>query len=450
MTDHELEQLLRNHYRSLDPSTAPRGLALRIEDGMARRASRWAFLGRMPAIATGIATVAVVVLVIAFRPGGLLAPAGATPSIGTPRPSISATPETSSSAPSAPTPSPSISLPGGSIPPASTQLWLSLDLVAASGNPPPGSVVAWSGGYLALGSVVGAQNGTPAQAWVSGDGRTWTPLPDGTFGNVISLVAAPTSDGVVVLATAPDGTGAAWRSTDGLTWTPGLAPTQRRIDNGYVAGGAGGVVVAVEVSQPARVERSADGSSWHTVSMPGPTDAQVNAVTAFGAGFVAVGHDFSGAGSPSAWWSPDGVTWNLAQVPAHPGELFTEVHAAAGGLVAMSRTNTVPDVVSFWTSRDGRSWQISTDPLGKWQQGAGAGNPNGLFSGDGTRLLAYGITADGQPTEYWTSIDATTWTKLTLTGDTAAAVAGNVTPMLLRDGILFVRGDRAWFGSPPN
>ncbi len=94
MTDNELEQRLRNHYRSLDPSTAPRGLALRIEDGMTRPASRWAFLGRMPAIATGIAAVAVVALVIAFRPGGLLAPVGASPSIA-PSPSASATPHPS-------------------------------------------------------------------------------------------------------------------------------------------------------------------------------------------------------------------------------------------------------------------------------------------------------------------------------------------------------------------
>ena len=95
MTDNDLEQRLRNHYRSLDPSTAPRGLALRIQDGMTRPVSRWAFLGRMPAIATGIAAVAVVALVIAFRPGGLLAPVGASPSPETPTPSASATPHPS-------------------------------------------------------------------------------------------------------------------------------------------------------------------------------------------------------------------------------------------------------------------------------------------------------------------------------------------------------------------
>ena len=445
MTDNDLEQRLRNHYRSLDPSTAPRGLALRIEDGMTRPLSRWAFLGRMPAIATGIAAVAVVALVIVFRPGGLLAPVGASPSPETPTPTASATPHPSPAVSPGPSQSPSFA-----VPPVNTDPWVSLDLAPVSGNPQPGSVVAWSGGYLALESVVGTQNGIQAQAWVSRDGRSWRRLPDGTFGNVISIVAASTSDGIVVLATAPDGTGEAWRSTDGLTWTSSPAPAQRRIDTGYVAGGAGGVVVAVE-SQPASIERSTDGASWQTISMPTGDNVQVTGVAAFGAGFVAVGHEFSVPDAPVAWWSPDGVTWNPAQVPQHPGEKFLEVHAAAGGLVAMSETiDYVPGSATFWTSADGKSWQIGQDPLGTWQQGEGAGNPNGFFVGDGTRLLGYGITADNQPTEYWISLNATDWTQLTLTGDTSAATTGQVTPFLMRDGILFAGDGGAWFGGPPN
>ncbi len=451
MNDNDLEIRLRDHYRSIDPAAAPHGLAARIDGALDQGASRWAFLGRMPAIATGLAAVAVVALVIAFRPGGLLTPVGATPSVGTPQPTASASPGPTGSSSPSPTPTVVPSVATGSVPPISTQPWSTLDLVPASGNPQPGSVVAWSGGYLALESVVGIQNGIPARAWVSGDGRTWTQLPDGTFGTVINIVAAPTSDGIVVLATAPDGTGDAWRSTDGVTWTSSSAPAQRTIDTGYVAGGASGVAVAVK-SQPASIERSSDGSSWQTVSMPGGDHAQVTGVAAFGGGFVAVGHDLTLPGSPIAWWSPDGLTWNVAQVAGRPDEKFVDVHAGATGLVAMSQTiDLTPGGATFWTSADGgRSWQPGTDPLGVWQQGEGAGNPNGQFSGDGTRLLGYGITADGQPTEYWASTDATSWTKLTLTGDSATADAGNATPMLLRDGILFAGGDKAWFGGVVN
>jgi hypothetical protein len=81
------------------------------------------------------------------------------------------------------------------------------------------------------------------------------------------------------------------------------------------------------------------------------------------------------------------------------------------------------------------------------QQAEEAGHPNGGFLGEGTRLLGYGITADGQPTEYWISQDAADWTKLTLTGDTSAATTGQVTPFLMRDGILFSGSSGAWFGS---
>jgi len=448
MNDNDLEIRLRNHYRSIDPTVAPHGLAARIDGAMDREASRWAFLGRMPAIATGLAAVAVVALVIAFRPGGLLAPVGATPSVGTPQPTASPTPAPSASGSLAPTRTAAPSLPGGSLPPISTEPWSTLDLVPASGNPQPAPVVAWSGGYLALGSdVVGFG---PGAAWVSVDGRTWAQLPDATFGTPTSAAAAPAPDGVVVLTVREDGTAKAWHSTDGVTWTSSQASAPRALEAGDIAGSSNSIVV-IDQGSPPGLERSTDGTSWQPVLLPGASTAIVTALTAFGSGFVAVGNDPSGQGSPVAWWSSDGLTWNLATVPSHPGDAFTEVHAGATGLIAMSQTNDVPGVTTFWTSPDGgRSWQPSDSPLGVGQQSEGAGNPNGQFTGDGTRLLGYGIRADGQPTEYWTSTDATTWSKLTLTGDTAAANAGSVTPTLLRDGILFAGGDRAWFGGVVN
>jgi hypothetical protein len=52
-----------------------------------------------------------------------------------------------------------------------------------------------------------------------------------------------------------------------------------------------------------------------------------------------------------------------------------------------------------------------------------------------------------KPTEYWVSFDGTHWTKLALAGDTAAAAAGQVTPFLLRDGVLFSSDQGSWLGT---
>jgi len=96
-------------------------------------------------------------------------------------------------------------------------------------------------------------------------------------------------------------------------------------------------------------------------------------------------------------------------------------------------------------------WAISpADPLGNVASGAvgpGSGS-NGLFSGDGTRLIGYGIRTANESPEYWTSLDGTHWTRLVLTGDSTATepTPGGVTPFLLRNGVLFVGDKESWFG----
>ena len=108
----------------------------------------------------------------------------------------------------------------------------------------------------------------------------------------------------------------------------------------------------------------------------------------------------------------------------------------------------MPGATSFWTSPDGGAWTVSkAAPLGVIQQGEGQGNVNGLFAGDGTRLLGYGTGATSQALEYSTSLDGTHWTPLTLTGETAAAVSGDATPFLLPDGVLFSGTSGSWLGA---
>ena len=454
MTDDELEQRLRAHYRAIDPRLAPRGLGVRIGDALERRPSQPVFIARTrPAFAAALAAVVIVAvgLALGLRPGGFLASPGASPTpTVSPEPSASSPSASASPSPS-PSPTPVLSPPSGSVPPISTAAWTSLRLQAIAGGPVSArSVVAWSGGYLALGPT---SREYQLPAWISRDGRSWVALPADTFGQAIDAQAAPLADGILVTAQGLTGETTVWRSVDGVTWTstpPPALPLEQVSD---LAGSPQGAV-AVGLSSQHVVAFSADGTTWRSVSLPGSSAFRVRAIATFGTGFVAVGDagpNDAGTttGSPVAWWSADGVHWTPALVQAHPGDGFYSAQAGSGGLVAYSMTvGATPGIGSFWVSPDGRSWKVSThDPLGIWQGGEGAGSANGLFSGDGTRLLGYGIRATNQPTEYWASLDGTQWTKLALTGDSAAAAAGQVTPFLLRDGVLFSGDQGAWFGT---
>jgi photosystem II stability/assembly factor-like uncharacterized protein len=101
MTDDELQQRLRAHYRAIDPGLAPRGLGVLIGNALERRQRRPAFIARTrPAFAAALVAVVIVAvgLGLGLRPGGFLASPGASP---TP----SASPQPSSPSPSA-SPSP--------------------------------------------------------------------------------------------------------------------------------------------------------------------------------------------------------------------------------------------------------------------------------------------------------------------------------------------------------
>ena len=165
--------------------------------------------------------------------------------------------------------------------------------------------------------------------------------------------------------------------------------------------------------------------------------------------FVAVGDDGATTISPVAWSSSDGQHWTRATVQAHKGDGFRSVVGATDGLAAISSTPDVPGITTYWTSPEGQAWTVSQAmPFGVVQQGEGEGSVNGLFSGDGTRLLGSGSGGINPAIEYATSLDGTHWTRLTLTGDAAAAATGDVTPFLLPDAVLFSGTSVSWFGSP--
>jgi hypothetical protein len=267
----------------------------------------------------------------------------------------------------------------------------------------------------------------------------------GTFGSAGSVEGAPCGDAVIVATQAADGATTIWHSPDGATWTSSSAPDLSFGDDNM----AGNKLGAVAIVAPRSVAFTSDGVIWSTVPLPGSSASKVTGVAVSNGRFVAVGDDGAPSISPVAWSSNDGLHWTRATVQAHRGDGFQSVAGAADGLVAISSTPTVPGLTTFWTSPDGAAWTVDTaPPLGVVTQGEGVGDVNGSFSGDGSRLLAFGAGPAGGATEFWTSLDASRWTKLALTGDAAAAVAGDLTPFLLPDGVLFGGSTGSSLGSP--
>jgi hypothetical protein len=68
-------------------------------------------------------------------------------------------------------------------------------------------------------------------------------------------------------------------------------------------------------------------------------------------------------------------------------------------------------------------------------------------TGPGTRLLGYGTRGTDPSTEYWTSLDATHWTRLAITGETTVTSVADLGPFLVPNGILFSGQGGAWFGA---
>ena len=442
MTDQDLEERLRRHFGAIDPVVAPPGLASRIDRALDQVAGASArSLGLRRAVFTVLAAAAVVAIALAIRFGGLSAPVGSSPT-----PTAAATKSAPPTASPGVTPAPTASaglVPTGSVPPVSAVGWSSLDIQPIQGGPVgASSVVAWSGGYVA--TVPGDGLSRAVAVWVSRDGRTWSPVTL-TPGPAYSGLVAAVQNGVLVAISDAGGATTVWTSADGAAWVPHTSP--RAGFQAVVGNGSGAVAIMGAAGQG--LAFSADGASWKPVGLPGPGGAHVGSVAAFGGGFVAVGDPAAPGGSLLAWTSLDGLRWTASSVEPFPGDSFTNVAGAATGLVAEStQPGYTPGVTSFWTSGDGSSFRkSSSDPLGIWTDGAGSGSANGIFLGDGTHLLGYGNRTGASPSEYWTSLDGSSWTQLALTGDTTAALAGQVTPFLMRDGILFVGEGGTWFGT---
>ena len=228
------------------------------------------------------------------------------------------------------------------------------DFSAGNGRPVEVSAIAAAGPTEV---AVGSANRGGA-LWVSADGgSTWrraalTPAAAGGAANGQLAGVAHGPSGWLAVGGASAGAAgpaapepAVIGSPDGLTWTAAGSPAAfdgpGRTVTAAVAAGPGGYVIVGKTSAGSRTVAAAwyapGLTGWRRAAdarpgaLDGPGDRAMNAVTATGRGFVAVG----AVGSrPAAWRSGTGRTWTLVTLPLPAGAASAALdYVAANGSV---------------------------------------------------------------------------------------------------------------------
>ena len=187
----------------------------------------------------------------------------------------------------------------------------------------------------------------------SANGTTWRPAAGniaanlGKISSVVSAAAGPR--GYVILGKLVKGGGC----VADVWWSPNLTSWTRAHDVNGTTGSSqtlavaaladGFVSVGSHNGRPAAWVTS-DGTTWRTIFLSGPANAQLNQIAVIGTRVVATGgSDGQGDGSAAfAVSSPDGgATWQQAdlQLPA-PGTVVTALAAGKQGWVAAGQYGT--------------------------------------------------------------------------------------------------------------
>jgi hypothetical protein len=264
----------------------------------------------------------------------------------TPAPTTTAAPTTVAPPTSATTTEP----PTTTVPPVQTAVaWERVPEQAGLERSSIKDVVEFDGRLVAAGYVLEEGNlasdyfedwESDAAVWVSDDGLEWTRVGDpaalgGPLRQAIGeIVAGP--DGLLAVGGEfyggmGPGTTVVWTSPDGEAWT-------RAADLGDAVGfvsaawGPEGWVVVGNAEGSARAWVSADGESWTDAGLDDPS-AEVQAMVATDAGFVAVGaDDLNDPTCGAIWFSASGMGWERAD--CINGEGFWNASVLADGRVA--------------------------------------------------------------------------------------------------------------------
>jgi hypothetical protein len=263
------------------------------------------------------------------------------------------------------------------------------DLPAQSAPATLTSVAHGPGGWLAV--------GVPGPVVLtSADGRTWQPAAGNIaadLGKVTELSAAAGPRGYVIMGRLAVRSGACvadvWWSPDLTTWkhahdvnaTSGSSQTLA-----VAATATGFVSVGSHNGHPAAWVTS-DGTTWRTIVLAAPANAQLNQLAVAGTQLVATGgSDGQGTGAAAfaASSADGGATWHpvALQLPA-PGTVVTALAASQHGWTAAGRYGTPaqPRVV-VWKLTSGQTAWVQT-------------KINGITgSGKAPEITALGVSAD--------------------------------------------------------
>ena len=276
-------------------------------------------------------------------------------------------------------------------------------------------------GWLAVGTTLAGDRGPIVAS--SRDARSWTVTSGLAVRAVASSVAAG-SAGYVIVGRQPVGKGgaavaAAWYAPGLTGWraatvTPQAGSAARgasggQMMNAVTATGHGFVAVGATGTRPA-AWLSSTGRTWQQAQVPVPANAEraaLDYVAANGSAVVAAGTEFSAAGasSPFAEVSVNGgATWTQVQLPVPEigpgtGTTVTALTAAGSGFTAVGTyvTKAGPEVV-VWTLppgaavTDGAAWSTAT-PQGRGLASTSAQNAITALAADGATLTGVGFTA---------------------------------------------------------
>jgi hypothetical protein len=219
----------------------------------------------------------------------------------------------------------------------------------------------------------------------SANGTTWRPAAGNIaadLGKITAVSAAAGPRGYVILGrlAVPGGACVAdvWWSADLTSWKRAhdVNGTNGSSQTLAVAALADGFVsVGSHNGKPAAWVTS-DGTTWRTIFLSGPANAQLNQIAVIGARVVATGgSDGQGDGSAAfAVSSPDGgATWQQAdlQLPA-PGTVVTALAAGQRGWIAAGQYGTPgrPRVI-VWKLASGRNTWAQAQVGGITDRGTG-------------------------------------------------------------------------------
>jgi hypothetical protein len=332
-------------------------------------------------------------------------------------------------------------------------LWVSVDGGSSwrrAALPPAGAGQANAGqlagvahgpsGWLAVGGAATAagRDGALQPAVIgSPDGLTWTATGTGaTFdgpGRIVTGGVAAGAGGYVIVGTASTGP----RTVAAAWYAPGLTGWRRAADarpgaldgpgnramNAVSAVGRGFVAVGAAGDRPA-AWLSAAGRTWTLVTLPlpaGAASAAFDYVAANGGVVAAVGTEVTAAGQrrPFAAVSTDaGAQWSPAQLPLPAGggsaatAAATALTAAGGGFTATGTYGPPGETdVVVWTlpagSAGGTAW-TEVAPAGTGLAGPGVQAITALTA-TGATVTGVGFTATSAPTSATTATEPTIW-----------------------------------------